>query len=105
MEIRHLRYYLAVAEELNFVKAARDLHMSQPPLSRRIADMEKELGVRLFDRLSKRVTLTTAGQNLLPRARAVVESFDAANSPSRSRRLRIVLPLETSQTMLLVDRI
>ncbi|WP_439406540.1 LysR family transcriptional regulator [Bradyrhizobium sp. DASA03076] len=107
MDIRHLRYFVAVAEGLSFAKAARDLHMSQPPLSKRIADMEKELGVRLFDRSSKHVSLTAAGQALLPQARAAVEAFDSAmrvaraTSPSKSRRLRISLPPDTSRSVLL----
>lgn len=107
MDIRHLRYFVAVAEALSFAKAARDLHMSQPPLSKRIADMEKELGVRLFDRSSKHVSLTTAGQGLLAQARAAVQAFDCAMrvarsaSPNKSRRLRISLPPETSRNVIL----
>lgn len=113
MELRHFRYFLAVAEFLSFVKAARSLHMSQPPLSKRISDMEEELGVRLFDRTSKRVELTRAGLALLPHARNAVNAFDAAlrqaqsQSPNRSRRLRVALPPESSRTMFteLVNRL
>ena len=80
MDIRHLRYFLAVAEELNFSRAAKRLHMSQPPLSKRISDLESEFGVQLFDRRSKRVVLTPAGQDLVPCARQAVASFDAATT-------------------------
>jgi DNA-binding transcriptional LysR family regulator len=107
MDIRHFRYFVAVAESLSFVKAARNLHMSQPPLSKRIADLEEEFGVRLFDRSSNKIALTAAGEGLLPQARAAVQAFDAAMrvaravAPSQSRRLRIALPPETSRNVLL----
>ena len=62
MELRHLRYFLAVAEELNFTKASEKLHLSQPPLSRQIRELEDEIGAKLFDRSNKKVTLTEAGK-------------------------------------------
>lgn len=107
MEIRHLRYFVAVAESLNFSVAAQRLHMSQPPLSKRIADLEEEIGARLFDRSSRQVALTSAGRSLLPQAKSAVDAFDAtvrvarAVSPTRSRQLTIALPIETSREVLL----
>ncbi|MFC7343296.1 LysR family transcriptional regulator [Saccharopolyspora griseoalba] len=76
MEIFHLRYFVAVAENLSFSGAARKLHMATSPLSQRVRDLERELGTALFERDSHHVALTEAGSALLPIARDVINRFD-----------------------------
>jgi DNA-binding transcriptional LysR family regulator len=73
VELRHLRYLVAVAEELNFTKAARRLRVAQPALSRQIRQLEDEIGVRLFERGHRQVSLTAAGRGFLAEAREVIE--------------------------------
>src|SRR5438105_2090345 len=78
MEIRHLRYVIAVAEELHFGHAAERLHISQPPLSMQIRHVEQELGVKLFERTKRNVQLTAAGRAFVDEARAVIRQLDHA---------------------------
>ena len=77
LEIRHLRYFVAVAEHLHFGKAAEYLHISQPPLTRQIQQLEEELGVSLLARTNRRVELTPEGRLFLDEAKQLVTRFDA----------------------------
>jgi len=83
MDFRHLRAFVAVADELHFTRAAQRLHISQPPLSRHIRQLEREIGVALFERTRPRVVLTAAGHRLLRQARELVAAGDDFLSVAR----------------------
>jgi DNA-binding transcriptional LysR family regulator len=83
VELRHVRYFIAVAEYLNFSKAAQQLHIAQPPLSRQIRQLEEDLGVTLFLRNKRRVALTKAGQIFLDEARKLVVQAGHAMEAAR----------------------
>ncbi len=78
MELRHLRYFEAVARHSHVTRAAEELHIAQPALSKQISQLEHELEVALFDRVGRNVRLTEAGEALLPHVRAVVAQVEAA---------------------------
>lgn len=78
MEIRHLRYFCALAEQLHFTKAALSLNVAQPALSHQIKQLEEELGTRLVERTNRRVRLTAAGEVFLSRAARILEEVDQA---------------------------
>jgi DNA-binding transcriptional LysR family regulator len=78
VEVRQLKYFVAVAEELSFSRAAKRLFIAQPPLSRQINQLEQEIGVRLLERSTRRVYLTPAGKNFLSRARQILRQVESA---------------------------
>src|SRR3954471_24391134 len=88
MELRHLRYFVAVAEELHFRRAAERLHVAQPAVSEQLRKLEAELGVRLLNRTQRSVSLTDAAASLQTAARRVLLQADVARLPARAARAR-----------------
>ena len=83
MELRHIRYFLAVAEELNFTRAAKKLGLGQPPLSQQIRSLETELGAPLFRRVPRGAELTDSGKAFLPEAQAILAQAERAKEIAR----------------------
>ncbi|MBD0695669.1 LysR family transcriptional regulator [Streptomyces sp. CBMA123] len=100
METRELRYFVAVAEELHFGRAAQRLGIAQPPLSRAVQRLERRLGAVLLDRTSRTVTLTEAGAVLLVEGRAALAAVDAAERRTR----RAALPADGRPGLVLVTK-
>src|SRR6201981_841636 len=98
MELRHLRYFLAVGEEQHYGRASRRLRVAQPALSRQIQDLEDEIGFQLFDRLPRGVKLSAAGKLFLEDARRILQAVSEATARAarvargQSGTLRVGLP-------------
>jgi len=82
MDIANLRAFVAIAESASFSTAAGNLHLTQPAISKRVAALETSYGARLFDRIGRRVSLTEAGQALLPRAQRILAELDDSRRAS-----------------------
>lgn len=84
MDLQQVRAFLAVADELHFGRAAERLHMAQPPVSRSIQQLERELGARLFERSTRRVTLTSVGEAIVAPAREVIDALERVRTVARA---------------------
>ncbi|WP_433174856.1 LysR family transcriptional regulator [Actinoallomurus sp. CA-150999] len=83
MDTRSLRYAITLAEELHFGRAAQRHYIGAQPFGRHIKELERELGVRLFERTSRRVTVTPAGRRVVAEARVILAALDALSAPRR----------------------
>src|SRR5262249_55044215 len=90
LETRELKYFVVLAEELHFGRSAERLRIAQPILSRAIGRLERRLGVILFDRTSRRVTLTTSGEVFLAEARAALRALDRAVQRTQAADVRLL---------------
>ena len=103
MKIRQLEYFCAVAEEKSISAAARELHVAQPPISRQIAQLEEELGVQLFLRGSKGMSLTDAGQSLYQQTQQIFQDIrrveDSVRSVMTPSLMRPLMPVPTLRTL------
>jgi DNA-binding transcriptional LysR family regulator len=93
VELRHLRYFVAVAEELHFRRAAERLHVAQPAVSEQVRKLEQELGVKLFDRTQRSVALTPSGAAMLEEARRVLRHAEVAQQAARNAGARATMRL------------
>ena len=104
MELRHLRYFVMIAEEQNFRRASERLHVSQSPLSRQMQDLEEEMGVELFEPEGRGIKLTAAGKTFAERARSILASVDAAVDEAKGvaegRLGTVVIGFETGTTFM-----
>jgi LysR family transcriptional regulator, benzoate and cis,cis-muconate-responsive activator of ben and cat genes len=104
MELRHLRYFVTIAEEQGFRRAAERLHVSQSPLSRQMQDLEEEMGVQLFEPEGRGIKLTAAGKAFAERARSILASVDAAVDEAQGiaegRLGTVVIGFETGTTFM-----
>src|SRR5258708_4441729 len=109
MEIRHLKYFIAVAEELHFARAAGRLHLAQPSLSKQIQLLEQELGFPLFYRTKQRVELLDAGHVLLDEARRILRQVENAVESARRTHTgqsgRLVIGFSASATLEVLPKI
>lgn len=103
MEVRQMRYFLAVAEALHFRHASEALHLSQPALSLQIQQLEEELGVKLLSRSTRNVQLTRAGELLVSRIRTILASVDTAVNNTRRVGKGLELPLSISYVSTALD--
>ena len=83
MELRHLRYFVAVGDEQHYGRAAKQLHLAQPALSRQIQDLEQEIGFKLFERLPRGVKISTAGKSFLEDARRILQQVTEATARAK----------------------